>query len=341
VLWVGLTGGIGAGKSAVARALTGHGAALVDADRVAREVVEQGTSGLAAVVEAFGAAVLRADGTLDREALGRRVFGDDDARRRLNAVLHPLIGARTMELAARAQDGGAPVLVHDVPLLVENGLAAGYHLVVVVEAPVEDRLHRLTAMRGMSEGDAQARMAAQADDAARREVADVVLSNHAGLAALHAQVDVLWRERLAPYAANVERRSSPERGDVALVAADPDWARQGSRLVERLRFVCGDRAVRVEHVGSTAVSGRAAEDVLDLQVEVGSRADAETLAAPLADGGFPRCDVVGGDPLHRGADPGRAVDVHVREAGSTSARAATARRDELLQRALASEDSEV
>lgn len=344
MLWVGLTGGIGAGKSVVARALTGHGAALVDADRLAREVVEPATPGLAAVVEAFGDAVLRPDGTLDREALGREIFGDDDARRRLNGILHPLIGARTLELAARAQDSGAPVLVHDVPLLVENGLAAGYHLVVVVEAPASDRLHRLTAMRGMSEDDARGRMAAQADDLARREVADVVLSNDTGLGALQEQVARLWGERLVPYAENVERRRTPGRGDVALVEPDPDWARQGRRLVERLRLLCGPRVVRVDHVGSTAVPGLAAKDVVDLQVEMPTREDVEALADPLAEGGFPRREDVDGDPvrpewdpdqgqywkrLHRNADPGRAVNVHVRVAGSTGARAALVLRDVL------------
>jgi dephospho-CoA kinase len=339
---VGLTGGIGAGKSAVARALTGHGAALVDADRVAREVVEPGTPGLAAVVEAFGSEVLRSDGALDREALGRRVFGDDDARRRLNGLLHPLIGVRTLELAAAAQEQRAPVLVHDVPLLVENGLAPGYHLVVVVEAPLADRLHRLVALRGMPEDDARARIAAQADDTARREVADAVLHNGAKLAALAEQVRGLWSSRLLPYADNVRAGRMAERGGPRLVPPDPDWDRQGRRLGERLRGLCGGRAVRVEHVGSTAVQGLPAKDVVDLQVEVADRETAEALAGPLAEGGFPRREDVDGDPvraeldpdpdqywkrLHRSADPGRAANVHVRVAGSTGARAALGVRD--------------
>jgi dephospho-CoA kinase len=345
VLWLGLTGGIGAGKSAVASALVDQGAALVDADRVAREVVEPGTPGLAAVVEAFGDGVLRRDGALDREALGREVFGDDEARRRLNGILHPLIGARTLELAGQAQESGVAVLVHDVPLLVENGLAPGYHLVLVVEAPAADRLHRLTALRGMSQPDARARMAAQTDDAARRVVADVVLRNDSGLDALQEQVTAVWRQRIAPYAGNVTRRTMPDRGLVALVDADPDWARQGRRLVDRVRLIAGARAVRVEHVGSTAVPGLAAKDVIDLQLEVPTREDAEALAEPLAEGGFPRRDDIDGDPvrpeldpdpeqywkrLHRNADPGRAVNLHVRVAGSTAARAMVALRDLLL-----------
>lgn len=342
VLWVGLTGGIGAGKSAASRALAARGAAVVDADVVAREVVEPGTAGFEEVVEAFGPGLVQADGTLDRPALGAAVFGDDDARRRLNAIVHPRVGQRTSVLAEQAQRDGAAVLVHDIPLLVESGLAPAYHLVLVVEAPTADRLHRLTALRGMSEDDACARMAAQADDAQRREVADVVLRNDADLEALEAQVSRLWDERVALYAENVRTRTWAPRGGVVLSEPDPDWARQGRRLVERLRLVCGDRAVRVDHIGSTAVPGLAAKDVVDLQVEVASRDQAEALAAPLAAAGFARREDVDGDPprpeldpdpaqywkrLHLSADPGRRANLHVRVAGSTGARAATALRD--------------
>lgn len=342
MLWVGLTGGIGAGKSAASSALVERGAFLVDADRIAREVVEPGTAGLEAVVAEFGREVLQPDGALDRAALGATVFGDDDARRRLNAIVHPRIGARTAELAEQAEGSGARVLVHDVPLLVEGGLAPAYHLVVVVEAPLADRLHRLTALRGMTEADARARMGAQADDDARREVADVLLHNDAGLDELGARVERVWDERLAPYAENLRQRTWADRGPVLLTEPDPDWSRQGRRLVERLRMVCGGRAVRVEHVGSTAVPGLAAKDVVDLQVEVGSRDDAEALAAPLAEAGFPRRDDVDGDPprpevdpdpeqywkrLHRSADPGRHANLHLRVAGSTGARAMLALRD--------------
>jgi dephospho-CoA kinase len=238
------------------------------------------------------------------------------------------------------------VLVHDIPLLVESGLAPAYHLVLVVEAPTADRLHRLTALRGMGEDDARARMAAQADDAQRREVADAVLRNDADLAALDAQVGRLWQERVAPYADNVRTGAVPPRPTVVLSEPDPDWARQGRRLVERLRLVCGARAVRVDHIGSTAVPGLAAKDLLDLQLEAPSRDDVEALAGPLAAAGFPRRDDVQGDPprpeldpdpaqywkrLHRAADPGRPANLHVRVAGSTGARAALALRDLLRE----------
>lgn len=336
VLWVGLTGGVGAGKSAAAGALAARGAALVDADRIAREVVEPGTAGLAAVVEVFGSGVMLPDGSLDRAVLGERVFGDDDARRQLNAIVHPLVGVRTAELAQQAEADGAQVLAHDVPLLVENGLAPLYHLVLVVEAPLADRLHRLTDGRGMTGDDARARMAAQADDAARREVADELISNDADLDALDAAVGRLWEARLAPYAANLGAGRPAPRPPGRLRDPDPDWPRQGRRLVHRLRAVCGPAALEVRHVGSTAVPGQVAQDVLDLQVEVATAKDAEALAEPLAAAGFLRSpdgtDGPAGERLHLSADPGRPADVHVRVHGTTEA---------FPQRALASDGTEL
>jgi dephospho-CoA kinase len=192
MLRIGLTGGIGAGKSAVAHRLAEHGAIVVDSDRIAREVVEPGTPGLAAVVAEFGAEVLRADGSLDRDRLGALVFGDDAARSRLNAIVHPLVGRRAAELAAAAPEGA--VLVHDIPLLVENNLAAGFDLVLVVEAPVELRVARLVRDRDMTEEAARARIAAQASDAERRAVADVLLHNDGTLAELREQVDKVCTE---------------------------------------------------------------------------------------------------------------------------------------------------
>jgi dephospho-CoA kinase len=189
---IGLTGGIGSGKSAVSRLLAEYGAIVVDADRIAREVVERGTQGLAAVTAEFGPEVLRPDGTLDRDRLGAIVFADDAARQRLNAIVHPLVGARSAEIVAAAPDDA--VLVHDVPLLVENGLAPYYDLVVVVEAPVELRIERLARDRGMSEEAARARIAAQASDAERRAVADVVIRNDGSLAELRTEVAKFWHE---------------------------------------------------------------------------------------------------------------------------------------------------
>lgn len=192
MLKVGLTGGIGSGKSAVSRLLTARGAVVVDADAIAREVVEPGTPGLAAVVAEFGAGVLRPDGTLDRPALGAIVFSDPQRLAALNAIVHPLIAARTGELVAAAPADA--VVVHDVPLLTENDLAPGYDVVVVVDVPVELQLDRLVRLRGMTEADARARIAAQATREQRLAVADLVIDNSGTLEQLAAQVDVLWAE---------------------------------------------------------------------------------------------------------------------------------------------------
>jgi dephospho-CoA kinase len=203
VLMVGLTGGIGAGKSEVTRCLADLGAVVVDADRLAREVVEPGTPGLAEVVAAFGRQVLGPDGALDRPTLGRLVFADEAARRRLEAIVHPRVRERTAALVAAAPPDA--VVVNDVPLLVEAGLAGGYDLVVVVLAPRRERLRRLVEVRGMAEAEASSRIAAQADDARRRAVADVVIVNDGTRAELRERVAQVWRDRLAPYAADPAR----------------------------------------------------------------------------------------------------------------------------------------
>jgi dephospho-CoA kinase len=196
MLRVGLTGGIGAGKSTVARRLRELGATIIDADLLAREVVEPGTAGLAGVVEAFGTEILLPDGRLDRPALGRIVFGDSEQLARLNSIVHPLIADRTRELIEAAPADA--VLVHDVPLLVENNLAAGYELVIVVHAPEAERIRRLVEGRGMTEDAAAARVQAQADDDRRRAVADVWIDNSGTTQATLAQVDDCWRDRIEP-----------------------------------------------------------------------------------------------------------------------------------------------
>lgn len=197
MLRVGLTGGIGSGKSTVSAELARLGAVVVDADRIARDVVAPGTPGLAAVAEEFDG-VLRPDGSLDRAALGRVVFADPAALARLGAITHPLVAAESARQEAAA--GPDAVVVHDVPLIVENGLADRYDLVVVVGAPEEVRLARLVEHRGMDRDDALARIRAQADDAARRAVADVWLDNSGTREELLAAVRELWDERLAPAA---------------------------------------------------------------------------------------------------------------------------------------------
>ncbi|MGW0117332.1 dephospho-CoA kinase [Streptomyces sp. NPDC003327] len=202
MLKVGLTGGIGAGKSEVSRLLVSYGAVLIDADRIAREVVEPGTPGLAAVVAAFGEGILTEDGALDRPALGAIVFADPDRLATLNSIVHPLVRDRSAELESAAIAGD--VVVHDVPLLTENGLAPLYDLVVVVDASPETQLDRLVRFRGMAEAEAEARMAAQATRAQRLAVADLVIDNDGPLDALEPQVRKVWEE--------LERRAAEANG---------------------------------------------------------------------------------------------------------------------------------
>ncbi len=172
---VGLTGGVASGKSAVAALLRELGAVVIDSDQLAREVVEPGTPGLAAVVEEFGETVLTGDGHLDRAALGSMVFGDEASRRRLEGILHPLIRARAAE--AEAEAGPGALVVHDIPLLVETGQADRFDAVLVVDVPVETQVERMVRDRGWSAEDARSRVAAQADREERRAVATHVIDN--------------------------------------------------------------------------------------------------------------------------------------------------------------------
>src|SRR4051812_38760845 len=188
---IGLTGGIGAGKSTVARLLEEHGAIIVDADALAREVVAPGTPGLREVADAFGEQVVKADGSLDREALGRVVFNDPEKRRTLESITHPKIGERTAELFRSA--GPDDVVVHDVPLLVELNMAPAYDAVIVVEAPEDVRLQRLES-RGLPREQALERIRSQADPKQRRAIATVVIDNAGDEDALRRRVDDVWRQ---------------------------------------------------------------------------------------------------------------------------------------------------
>ncbi|MBO2465690.1 dephospho-CoA kinase [Actinomadura violacea] len=191
MLKVGLTGGIGSGKSEVSARLDERGAVVIDADKIAREVVEPGTPGLAAVAAEFGEEVLLPSGALDREKVGRIVFADAGRLAALNAIVHPLVGERMQELMDAAPADA--IVVYDVPLLAENGLAGMYDVVVVVDAPEETQLDRLTSRRGMTEEDARARMANQATRGRRRAVATHVIDNSGTLDDLKSQVDALWQ----------------------------------------------------------------------------------------------------------------------------------------------------
>ncbi|MET7651136.1 MULTISPECIES: dephospho-CoA kinase [unclassified Streptomyces] len=206
MLKVGLTGGIGAGKSEVSRLLVQCGAVLIDADRIAREVVAPGTPGLTAVTEAFGEDVLAPDGSLDRPRLGSIVFADPGKLALLNSIVHPLVGARSRELETAAPEDA--VVVHDVPLLTENALAPLYDVVIVVDTAPETQLDRLVRLRGMTEEDARARMAAQATREKRREIADIVIDNDVPLADLQRRVKEVWADLARR--AHAPHRTTPE-----------------------------------------------------------------------------------------------------------------------------------
>jgi len=192
VLRVGLTGGIGAGKGEVARRLAAYGALVIDADQVAREVVAPGTPGLDEVVAAFGPGVLRPDGSLDRALLGEIVFSDPALRGKLNAIVHPRVGERMREIEETA--GEQDVVVHEIPLLAENGLAGAFDVVVVVDAPPAVQVERLVSIRGLTESHALARMSAQATREERLAVATMVVDNSGSLEDLDERVAALWAE---------------------------------------------------------------------------------------------------------------------------------------------------
>ncbi|WP_434994444.1 dephospho-CoA kinase [Arthrobacter sp. Ld5] len=311
MLRIGLTGGIAAGKSVVAGRLAELGAVLVDADVLARTAVEPGSEGLAAVVSAFGPEILAADGALDRPALGSLVFADASARERLNAIVHPLVRA-----AAAALIGGAPadaVVVEDIPLLVETGQAARFHLVVVVDAPDALRIHRMVDRRGMARSDAERRIAAQASREERLRAADAVLVNDRGVDELLTATDGLWRTRIVPFRDNL---AGVRPADAA--AARPTAGLEGtSGLAARIRGKLDAVLPPGCSVDADAAPDGVDDDVAHaaLHVTVPRSGDPGAASDAVAGAGFPRA---GHAPdrgrttpitLHRAADP--ALDVSV------------------------------
>lgn len=324
---------------------------LVDADALARKVVEPGSPGLARVVEAFSSGILTPDGHLDRPRLGALVFGNPDRLAVLNGIVHPLVRERAAALVGAAPAGA--VVVQDIPLLVETGQGSHFHLVLVVDAPDAVRVQRMVQHRHMSEADARARMAAQATREDRLAAADVVLENSGSKEELRDAVDRLWKFRLAPFADNLkDRRVAPRTDGPVITTARPDWPAQADRLIARLQAVAPDDILAVDHVGSTAVPGLDAKDVLDLQLGVRDMAAADRIAPLLTEAGFPRWPgIVSDNPkpthpdpadwvkrLHGNADPGRAVNVHIRAAGSPGWRFALCFRDWLRDDAAAQAD---
>lgn len=195
MLHVGLTGAVASGKSAVAAKLAALGAVVIDADKLARQLVEPGTPGLGAIKDTFGEDVLLPDGSLNRPALAAIVFSDEAQRAKLNAIVHPLVRAQAQKLRDAAPKQA--LVVEDIPLLVESGQGEKFDAVVVVQAPLEERMRRMVYDRGWTEADAKARIAAQATDEQRAAVADYLLDNSGSLAELEAQVESLYQQ-LAP-----------------------------------------------------------------------------------------------------------------------------------------------
>jgi dephospho-CoA kinase len=338
MLQVGLTGGIGAGKSTVARRLAELGATVVDADVVAREVVRPGSPGLARVVAEFGSEILDSDGALDRPALAGVVFSNPAARGRLNGIVHPLVRQRTAELVAAAPPDA--VVVQDIPLLVEGGMAAAFALVVVVDAAEDERVRRLVADRGMTEEQARARIAAQADRSARRAAADVWLDNAGSPEQVRVVVDRLWRDRMLPFERHLRMNRPLAAPPARLVEADPTWSEQFARLAARITRAAGEATIRVDHVGPTSVPGLAARDVLDIQLVLPGLDSMDGLTPALRAAGFIHYTDLPADETDRGprrdhpdghvftsADPGRRAELRVRALESPGWRHALLLRD--------------
>ncbi len=339
---VGLTGGIGSGKSTVAGVLRELGAVVTDADRVAREVVEPGAPALRAIRERFGEKVIQADGRLDRAGLAAVVFPDPAALQALEAITGPAIAERVSQL--RAAVPAHLVDVYDMPLLVEKGLWVHEHLTLVVGASEQTRLARLVEQRGIPQADARARIAAQATDEQRREAADVWIDNEGSREDTEDTVRRVWAGRLRPYQVGlVEGRRAKRPDRLALQLPDPGWADAGARVVARLAAALHGRGVSVEHVGSTSVPGLVAKDVIDVQIGVRSLTDADDpgFVAALRRAGYLLVEGNEQDHPHPadapatqwqkrfygGCDPGRVVNVHVRQVGSDGHRFALAFRD--------------
>lgn len=341
MLRIGLTGGIGAGKSTVAGLLADRGAEVIDADAIARDVVAPGEPLLDVLAEAFGDDIIAADGGLDRAALAAVAFADPESTARLGALMHPVIRDRTQERFAAST---AEVVVHDVPLLVENHMEVGYHLSLLVDVPAEVRLERLVATRGMDRTDAETRIARQADDAQRRAACDVIIANTGTVAATEAVVDRLWTERLKPFAANLAA-GRPARREAEATGEEPAETRSlkagadevgshlggrrdgdSERLIAKLRHGTGEEfpiasadasptgPIRLE---LTVPDASVAEALSPRLSALGFPPVAEGAAATLPDGGPGSAAGVGAADTgaiarHANADPGLPVDLTVR-----------------------------
>lgn len=298
-LHVGLTGGIGSGKSTVAHMLVELGAQLIDADILAREVVRAGRPALAQIADAFGPGILTGSGELDRPALGAVVFGDDAARARLNAIVHPAVRAAGKDRlrAIRRADPHA-IVVEDIPLLVETGAMGRFHLVIVVHTPLELRLERLTK-RGMTPEQARARIAAQASEEQRTEAADILVRNDGSIEALRQQVRRVWEEVLLPYqTALCGGGTAPGSGT---------WIRPGGmgRALRRLRTHLPEAHITHEGQRITVHLPHGAEH--SPEADTGEQ---HATSALLAAGFVP-----GAGGVFRAAEPGSSTQVRLLQGG--------------------------
>ncbi|MCM1012498.1 MULTISPECIES: dephospho-CoA kinase [unclassified Brevibacterium] len=305
MLRIGLTGGIGAGKSTVADLLAAHGAEIIDADAIAREVVAPGEPLLDVLAGEFGPAILAADGSLDRARLAAVAFADAESTKRLGELMHPVIRDRT---AARFAASDAEVVVHDVPLLVENHMEVGYHLTLLVDVPAAVRLARLVETRGMDRADAESRIARQTTDEARRAACDVLIDNTGTIAETAAVVDALWTQRLEPFAENLAAGRPAARAEASrrrhAVGADEHRAGDADRLVAKLRHGTGEA-----HPISARETPPGAP--LSLVLDAGDGPTAEALSPQLTALGFPPAESAGDIGRRASADPGQPADLLV------------------------------
>lgn len=316
MLKIGLTGGIGAGKSTVSAMLSDMGAVIVDADLIAREVVEPGQPLLDEIAAEFGAEVLTPQGSLDRARLAELAFIDEASTQRLNALIHPAIRERTQGHFDRHAD--AEIVVHDVPLLVENSMSANYHLCLLVDVPADVRLARLMASRGMERSDAEARIARQASDAQRRAACDIHIDNEGSPDETRATVETLVLDRLRPFAANLRAERWAPRTDVT-VDPDPAAAARVSARIRRATSADYPLNLLPRSTDSAAAQVRT-PGLIELELLVPDRGTADFVAPALARAGLP------GEPrtyvdnsasnatvrFHANCDPGQAVNLFVR-----------------------------